>query len=276
MELRKIKINDVVVKPPPNDKPIDPKLIKGYDMFKEIYCNVFIVAKKKSGKSVVILNILKNCIDKNTKIIIFCSSLNKDNCYKHMIQYFTKKGNTILTYHAIKEGGVDQLHEIIDTIEQDCDKQKDDIESEDEDIKKICLFGDEYKKKRKKKKPKKPKMISPEYVFIFDDLSKQLRLNSVTRLLKANRHIFAKILISSQYLHDLQPEAIQQLDNAILFANIIRKKLEIIYEGLDLHIEFETFLQLYINATKDKYSFLYIDRNNCEFRENFNKLYTIK
>jgi hypothetical protein len=59
-------------------KKIDNKDIVGGDLF-HLYPNIFICAKKKSGKTTCIFNILKTCTDKNTLgIYIFCSTYTKD------------------------------------------------------------------------------------------------------------------------------------------------------------------------------------------------------
>lgn len=60
--------------------------------------------------------------------------------------------------------------------------------------------------KEKKKKSKKSKYLAPEYMIIFDDLSSELKSRSLLSLLKFNRHFKAKLIISSQWLHDLLPE----------------------------------------------------------------------
>lgn len=284
MELK--KLNDIIVKPPPNvKKPIQN--IKGKCMFDEIYANLFIVAKKKSGKSVVIWNILKNCIDKKTKIIIFCPTVKKDKCYRYITNYLKKKGNIVIIYQSIKDNdGTDQLNEILDDIlpddeGSDIDDSDEDKDNEDDDkILTLCIFGDEVKKRKKYKKrkcrPKNPPLIAPEYVFIFDDLSSELRSKSVTRLVKFNRHIKSKVILSSQYLYDMMPAGIRQLDYCITFAGLTTQQLEKIHTGLDLSIDMERFIDIYIKATRDKYNFLYIDSNKDEFRKNFNTQILIK
>src|SRR4051812_45287366 len=53
----------------------------GHDFFVEPYPNVMISARKQSGKTWVMYEILKGCIDKDTVVIFFVSTLNRDENY---------------------------------------------------------------------------------------------------------------------------------------------------------------------------------------------------
>lgn len=65
--------------------------IVGYDYFNEPFSNIFLLAKKKSGKTTLIYNILKHTGLKNkTKIIIICSTINKDATYEKIKEYCDK------------------------------------------------------------------------------------------------------------------------------------------------------------------------------------------
>src|SRR4051812_31180254 len=81
------------------------------------------------------------------------------------------------------------------------------------------------KKKNKKKKPKPQKHVAPDIIFVLDDLSTELRYKSVATLLKSNRHYRCKVILSSQYLHDLEPQSIAQLDYMLLFGGQTLDKL---------------------------------------------------
>ena len=72
-------------------------------------------------------------------------------------------------------------------------------------------------KQSKQKKSKKAKFLAPEYMIIFDDLSSELKSRSLLSLLKFNRHFKAKLIISSQWLHDLLPESRKQIDLFLIF-----------------------------------------------------------
>ena len=109
------------------------------------------------------------------------------------------------------------------------------------------------------RKPRKPKRLAPEYVFIFDDLGSDLRHASITQLFKTSRHYKAKVIVSSQYIHDLWNACIKNLDYTLIFKSFSREKLLVLFEALDLSIEFELFEQFYLDATAQPFNFLYVD-----------------
>ncbi len=117
---------------------------------------------------------------------------------------------------------------------------------------------------------KKPRKLAPEVIFVFDDMASQLKDPNVTQLLKTNRHYKSKVIISSQYLKDMLPEARRQIDYWIMFGGIPEEKLETIREDADLAVSQPEFSAIYHFATREKYNFLYIDATNGTFRRNFN------
>lgn len=253
------KINDIKVTPL-NTPKIDPKKIKGYDFIPELYSNVYMVAHKKSGKTTCIFNILKACTNKDTKLVFFGSTIYNDPGYKAIFKYFKKKGNPILKYTSIIEEKVDKLKLLLDSLKLN---DEDSDEERNEPTKYIAVDGEEEETKRK------PKKIAPEIVFIFDDLSKRMRLSSFSTLVKTNRHYKSKVLISSQNVKDIQPDARENIDILILFKGIKNELLVTIYEDFNINLIFKTFLEIYNNATKEKYSFLYINTRDHEYRKTF-------
>ena len=127
-------INKEVVQPIPLP-PINVEKIKGYKLFPEVYANIFLCARKKSGKTSAIFKILKACADKDTEINNFASTLNKDPNWKHIIKYFKKKGNNVETSLGIKEEKTDYLKGIIDQLNASKD-ESDSYSDEDTDSKK--------------------------------------------------------------------------------------------------------------------------------------------
>ena len=92
------KINNIKVKP----IPIKGKYKWIGDLFNYEFNNTFLVTKKNSGKTSTIFEILKQYIDHYDKIstkykeycpilIIFCSTVFKDNNWLYMQQYFDGK-----------------------------------------------------------------------------------------------------------------------------------------------------------------------------------------
>jgi hypothetical protein len=260
------KINKQSVKPVPIT--VIPKdKIRGKDIFEELYCNVFICARKKSGKSSLIWKILKECVGRDTKIVIFAATVDKDSVYKHIVKHFEKKGNDVITYTSIKEDGIDNLNSILQTLRVD-DGSESDEEEEKVIAPKPFKFGIE---KDRPKRKRKEKLISPEIIFIFDDLSTELRSKSVDTLLKSNRHYKCKVLLSSQWMNDMLPSSLRQLDYCILFGGHDLVKLEKIHRDLDLSIKYEDFIKLYNEVTAKKYNFLYIDVLNEKYRLNLDQ-----
>jgi len=111
------KINNVTVKPIPVPT-VDETKIKGYKLFAEPYSNVFLCAKKKSGKTNVIFKILKDCAGPDTKIIIFASTVNKDSNYLAIKKYFEEKEIEISTFTHYNEEGVNVLDDLIKVLQQ--------------------------------------------------------------------------------------------------------------------------------------------------------------
>ena len=98
---------------------------------------------------------------------------------------------------------------------------------------------------KKSKSKKKCKYQAPEYIIIFDDLSSELKSQSLLTLLKKNRHFKTKLIISSQWVHDLLPESRKQLDLFMIFKGFPDAKLSEIHKDCDSGIPFETFCKIY-------------------------------
>ena len=95
----------------------------------------------------------------------------------------------------------------------------------------------------------KEKYQSPEYIFVLDDLADELHRRSLTTFLKKHRHFKAKIIVSSQHLNDLLPQARRQLDYWILFQGHPEGKVDEIHRSADLAIPKSEFYEMYKFAT---------------------------
>lgn len=101
-------------------------------------------------------------------------------------------------------------------------------------------------------------------------MGKQCRNGFLNQLLKTNRHSKTRVIISSQFLNDLEPSALKQLDYFLCFRSLNPEKLEKIHQDLDIgNIDFDDFHNLYKEITEEPFSFLYIDVRNEVFRKNF-------
>lgn len=273
----------------------DKKRVKGKEMFPELYANIYIAGRKKSGKTQLLYNILEHCAGRDSKVLLFGATVNKDATYEEIKKMLDRRSIQHIEYeHFIDEEGVDLLAKFIAEAKA---RNEDEPELpmpptarkyvplEEARI----LFGDEVprkqierkikeeqeeydraKKEQAAKGKKKVKILAPEYILCFDDLGEDLRKKAVSQLLIKNRHFKCKVIILSQWLNFLRPVAIRQLDYVLMFGGFNEDKLEELHQKLDLPIEIPDFIAKYRTATKEKYHFLYIDIAEDIYKEGFN------
>ncbi len=270
-EINNIKIRPVV------HLALESHEILGFDYFSTLYSNIYICSRRRSGKTTLIYNILKHCVNKRTNVVFFCSTINRDSTYKLILEMLEKKKVNVMTYDHFLNGKENILTGIIEELNNDLEaKEQERIKKDEEKLDpkpKMVLFPEEKSIERKERKPKK---LSPEYIFIFDDLGNDLRHQSITQLFKTSRHYKAKVIVSSQYIHDLSNSCIKNLDYTLIFKSFNREKLLVLFEALDLSIDFELFEKLYLDATAEPFNFLYVDSRENTYRKNFNKEYLLK
>eukprot|EP00732_Lithocolla_globosa_P006494 Lithocolla_globosa_v1_NODE_7592_length_927_cov_406.575688.p1 type:complete len:271 gc:universal NODE_7592_length_927_cov_406.575688:877-65(-) len=266
----KERINNLQNNPLPNNTSgLLPHQILGYSMFEELYANIYLCARKKSGKSSTIMTILKECADKETNVVVFCSTCQRDKAWLTIQDYLEKKKINHQFFQSIKEDGINHLQVLLDQVKM---AEDDNSDSEPEPEPEILKFSSKSLSVRIKKK--KPKKVSPKYIIIFDDISAELKDPYVSQLLKQNRHYKSKVIISSQWLNDIPPQARRQIEYYIIFGGMNDDKLEELYKNADLDISFEQFYKIYHDATQQKYNFLYVDTNGS-YRHNFCNQYII-
>jgi len=328
------KINDKVIKPVKVNDKKETKPIRGKEMFPSTYANIGIIARKKSGKSTVVFNIVKGRAGLNTKVIVFSSTYHKDPVMIQMKKWCKKNKVAIEGFTSMKEGKhnilktfLDKLGDIPEESEEEESEEevsseqkgrgsyqstKKDIvkmfgsgknyeeseeesedSSEDEDLhsssnlskKAMELFRFEEKvisklfnKKSSIETPEEKqdsKYLTPDFIIIFDDISQELKDPHLISFLKKNRHLKCDCILSTQWVHDLKPEQLKQLDYLLLFRGMDIDKLEKIRRDADLTLDLDMLEKLYENATKDPYCFLYIDRLTESYRKCFDKQYFI-
>ena len=269
-----------------NEQKKDLK-IKGADWFAEPYSNIFLLAKKKSGKTTVIENILKHCSGRNTKFIFIVSTIHKDSTWRRIVDYWEDKGNDVLTYDDLTTDGVNVIQEFMDQQKGDIQQGSGPIiknKTSIQDIKRVngkliitkstqpVIVG----RGEEELKESKPKLLYPEYFIVLDDLGNSMRDKAINQLLKTNRHYKAKVILSAQNLNDLMPEAIRNLDYVLCFGRIPDEKMEKLRQDLLLDVDEQTFHNMYKDATDKPHSFFYIGRSGeDEFRKNFNDKYIL-
>ena len=274
---------------------------KGSDLFDYIFASIYIIAKRKSGKTQLIYNILEECTDPSVHVVIFSGTAHKDDTYIEMIKWLKSQGNQVSVYDSIFEGKNDLLKDFIDgnlkfggSVEKKKkNKNKKDLAKEDKklDMSKFekynidlgaMMFGGRYKQLKYNEKPEIKKEIvikkqttknnkTPKYIFIFDDLSSELKSPSISAFVKQARHEKALCIFSSQYVNDLQPQTIKNMEVIILFGGHSIDKLEEVHKHTDLSISLNDFIEAYEYATEEKYNFLYIDVVNETLRKNFDE-----
>ena len=263
------QLNAIEIKPVkvPKQKKKD---ILGYDMFPVQYSNIFITARKNSGKSNLVYRIVENCTNRYTKVLIFAATVNKDPVYKKLIKMLSKRNIDTVASTDFMVDGIDLLAEFMgnNTESQPGDNRTDNSRPAPP------LGPDLFPEPPPPRKSNK-KAIEPNYLVILDDLGTECRHPSVTQLLKTNRHYHAKVIVSSQQVTDLDPASRRQLDYMLLLGGIPRDKLTLIYNSGDFNITLDEFVSLYGDATSVKYSFLYCDITGGTYRRNFNKQYSI-
>ena len=289
--IKATKINDIVCKPIKIPK-IDPNTIKGKDiLYSNLYPNIFCVGSSGSGKTSLLLTFIKHCIDKNSKVVFFVSTFYNDDSYRVICDYLEKKG---IEYEGFEEIG----NYIINFTKENADLLKASIEAEkkqklddekygkceegekqyhtmDEVIREV-VFTDECIKVR----AKKPKLLTPKYLFVFDDISQELRKPIIKYFMKHRRHYKVCNWISSQNVLDLDPHARNNVNISLLFGSINTGSedsgrdghLLQYYNTANLWVPYSKFEKLYKEATSEPYHFLYVNKDRREFLKDFHIL----
>ena len=289
------EINDITIKPVINNNNNSKNNVRAYKYYSQPYGNQALMARKNSGKSTVIFRALEQCATKGTNIFLFSPTIFLDQTYAKMMKMLARKGcNVVANEHFIDPNGVDLIEQILHII-----KKKDDKE-EDEDVYKpppLLYFGNDknYKavdtqvgggctlvekpkpKAKPKKEPKKgkgKKLLTAENIFVFDDLSSEMRHKSIAKLIIKNRHYKAKTFLSCHSVNNLEKGCLSCIDVYHIFGNISNEKIEELGEKVNITFKNDSkknskLQQIYDYATAKPYDFLYIDRGDGTFRKNF-------
>jgi len=290
-------INDIEIKPIIKGGSHDKKTIRAYDWYPEPYANICMLARKKSGKTNAIYRALEKCATKGTNVFIFSPTVHIDDTYKKMISMLKKKKCTVVAKEHFVENGVDLVEQLLSIFgKTDTEDQK----KEDEYVAPpLLLFGDtqnykmvnkqiggectlvrkpkrEPKKTAKKGKGKADKMITPEHILIFDDLSSDMKCKTISRLLTKNRHYKLKVFIAVHSVNNLEKMGLSCVDYFHVFPNVSAEKIDELKEKVNITFKNDSkkdskLQKLYDYATAKPYNFLYIDRVDGCFRKNYNE-----
>ena len=195
-----------------------------------------LVSPTKGGKSTLIVNLLKN------------SNFGYDDAFKEI-------------YYISPTVGID---ETLRSINEDDDIIK---ISEEDDLKYLDdILNDIVKTQKSKSKDEREPVL-----IVLDDcldyLKKSKRLDSLPSYC---RHYNISIIITTQVYNAL-PTKLRKNSSGYLIARIYNNKdLQNIEE--EIGANFNDFKDNYDKATKEKYSFLYVDNRNIELWKNFEEL----
>ena len=344
--------------------------VRGAHLLQEPYANIFLCARKKSGKTTVLYNILKHCVGENTKVICFASTVYKDAQWLRINDYLKKRHITFERHISMYDDrtGVNRLEVIMSDLQQSAksDIAKEEAKEREKERRKKAAKDAKAENGRKKKVANKKRkrdgalwhgigisyemdlavkhalhstvkrerlnapelnalwrkidvaggqvqfsdsksepydevekelafayasykdrdldiaeileekkrldddgLLAPEYIFIFDDLSNELRDPLVAHLLKTNRHYKSKVIVSTQYVKDMKPASRKQVDYWLLFGGHSPDKLEVIFYDADTRLSLTQFINLYKQVTATPYQFLLLDTAQDLYRHGF-------
>jgi hypothetical protein len=268
------KVNNCKVRTIPHEGGEDKRPIKGYELCPCLYANIYLVAKKNSGKTTVIWNIIDRCTGRDTIIFAWVSTLNNDANWRTIRKMCEDRGIPFIGSTSLMNDGVDELEALIHSLQ----KKAADEDEKDEAPPRTpfpCLpVGAATESKTRK--PPRTKYQAPELIIILDDLADELKKTSVATLLKKNRHFKSKVIISSQWLNDIPPTALGQMSLVCLFRGFSVEKLEEFHSKARLSLPLEEFITMYKDATSDDFGFLCIDTDNNTYRKKFDQAYTLE
>lgn len=247
------------------------KDFRGNELFETEFPNIFLLAKKNSGKTVTIFNIIKKMIDKHTMVIIFCSTIHKDPSWEYIINWLKKKNVPYVSYTSINEDGLNQIEQFYTGL-QKAKEESDDEEGEEPRPNCIQCNEIEHEEEEEEKAP-----IIDKYIMICDDISDELKDKKLAYFVKRNRHFRTKVILSSQYYNDLAKDARTQMDYILVWPRLPEEKLEEMKKLANVSCHFPQLLQMYKDATapnkpgEKSHNFIYIDVGRDKYRRNFNE-----
>ena len=295
-----VKINELKVTPVKVPKVSGN--IKGAEVIDKLYSNIFLCAAARSGKTNVIRFLLNELASQHTKIVVFAGTINSDHVWGKIVQEWEERKNPIEEHTSIYNATEHNILAImVDRLQREALALKN--KKKDKKIKAERKMRFEYEKSMGLKNPERSKIIrvakpviqdeedpadmdkdedekdpdkilTRKRIFVFDDLSGELRGKTITRLTKEHYHYKVMNIISSQVMNDIEPGARQQVKLWLLFKGLAEKRLEIIYleAGFDdTEIPYKLFKYMYKMVTKERYQLFYVNREESDFRHNFDQ-----
>jgi hypothetical protein len=218
------KINDEVVHATKRVKPLDNRPVKGVHLFENMTGNIFLSAKTNSGKTCATAHIIKKCADKNTTIIVFCSTLYDDDSWAAIREYCEKHHIPFIGHQSmVNDDGQNEVILLLNQLKEEAilrdeaEKQAK-IDGKEKRVNPMMLCDtDSEDEDDEEVKAKKSKYQTPKYIIIFDDLAEEIKSKYLTQLLKKSRHYKMKVIVSSQYYLDCEKGARGQFYYYLIF-----------------------------------------------------------
>lgn len=288
--IRLERINNIDVKPIKIKE--DKRPVKGCEILGDNpYVNIMEVAPTAGGKTTATYRILSECVmPKKTIIIAFVPSIYNDENWIAIRERLSNNGNKVIIHTSLKDdNGIDLLKQYVTVLTEQAKEEEEQREYERNLItipsydKINMIFPDDEQEMKEEKKKSKYKF--PKFLFIFDDISSEIRSKSYEALVKKARHYNILTITSSQDIKDINPATIKQMRVWLLFKGIDDARLSHVHNHLGMPISFEQFKKYYDFATKNykdekgqehRHNFLYFRPRELHFRQNFNNRLTLK
>jgi hypothetical protein len=303
LPVKQVSTFEVQPVPLKNDaNKLAPNMILGYEAIPMLSCNIFALARKNTGKTTLEYSLLEACADKHTKIYLFAATHNTDPTFlamKDMLKqkgcrtecFYDTKGLSVLVQKLMLEAA--EVASAGEALNVDADprvranalltacllKQQ----TANRNVVKSVPYESQFPEKdqthgmRPCPNPSKKHAIpkSPRYIFVFDDVSEELRKPWITELMKIQRHLVSKLIIGTQYYHDLPIGGAMQVDFLMLFKGLGPEKLQMVYDRSDQAVSFTDFVRMYRDATAEPHSFLTYQRGSSSYRRNLSHEYVL-
>ena len=277
------RINNLKVKPIKITE--DNRPVKGGDILgKSPYINIMEVAPTAGGKTTTTNTILMHCVmPRKTIIVAFVPSIYNDENWIEIRERLQDMGNTVVIHTSLKDDeGNDLLKQYVKFLSDKAEEEEQRrLEAKNciriSKHEKVCI--NMPKDEEEKRAEREPRCKYAKYIFIFDDISDELKMKSYVALMKKARHYCILTITSTQDAKDITPATIKQMRLWLLFKGIDDERLMHIYSKLGIKLSFADFKRLYDQATQDyydpndkkwyRYNFLYFAPRELEFRRNF-------
>lgn len=118
-------MTDIEIPKLPSSKNKIPML--GHELFPSTdYFTCYIAGRKKSGKTVLLYNILNKCSSKKTKVLMFSATHDNDETYGAIKRMLTKKQVSFEAFDNFIVDGVDLIEEFITNFNNNKDEEDED------------------------------------------------------------------------------------------------------------------------------------------------------